>query len=351
MTVVRAVLLTIVMIVSIAGCLIAPAVDAENKPAPAPLTAPLDIGFIMSGPISDLGWNSAHERARIYLERELKGKVHTIIAEKVSEGAEAERVMEKMIAQGNRVLFSTSYGFMEPALRVAQRHPDVLIMQCWENKNLHPLKNVGTYFASYYEPIYVIGTVAGRMTKKNEIGYVAAHPIPALLLSLNSFTLGARSVNPKVKVRVVWTNSWSDPLTETEATRSLADQGVDTIVTDLSCSITAVQAAEKCHVYSAAYNADLRRLAPNGWLTGCQFNWGPLYVEQVQSMLNHTWQAKDYRYGAKYGYLQLSSFGQAVSPTVQTAALDLMNKIKDGQYVIFKGPIKDRDGKVELPAK
>jgi basic membrane protein A len=260
--------------------------------------------------------------------------------------------MEKMISQGNKLIFATSYGYLEPALRVATRHPDVIIMHCGRPNPQH-MKNVGSYglsFMNHYNPMYVAGMVAGRMTKKNEIGYVAAHPVPPLLLALNAFTLGARSVNPKTKVHVVWTNSWSDPPTEAEAANGLIDRGVDVLAAHLDSTVTVVQTAEKNHLYAVGYHADLHRLAPKGWLTGEYWDWGPLYVSIAQSVLNHTWVAGDDSHGAQCPYGKLSTLGQAVPKDVQQKALSLFHDLDSGKMIVFKGPLTDREGKVRIPA-
>jgi basic membrane protein A and related proteins len=310
--------------------------------------APLKVGFIMVGPIADQGWNYAQEQGRLYLESMLHGRVETTMAERVPESAEVERVMEKMIAQGNRLIFATAYGYLEPAQRVAARHPEVIIMQCGRS-NPVPAKNIGTYFINHYELAYVVGMVAGRITKKNEIGYVAAHPVPIILVSLNAFTLGVRSVNPKAKVHVIWTNTWSDPPTEAEAAKGLVDRGVDVLGSLESSTATVVQTAEKNHVYSVGDTADLHYLAPTGWLTGQQFDWGPLYVRIARSVIDHTWKADDKRYGVKDGVIKLSSFGRAVPDAVQKEAMQLVQKIGQRKLAIFCGPIKDRDGKEWIP--
>src|SRR3990167_7091629 len=170
--------------------------------------------------------------------------------------------MEKLIAQGNRLIFSTSYGYLEPAERVARRHPDVIFMQTWRPSRL---KNVGCYITYQYEPFYAVGVVAGKMTKKNSIGFVCAHPVPILLQDINAFTLGARSVNPKAKVHVVWTNSWSDPPTEAEAAKGLIDSGVDVLGCVLDSPLTVAKTAEQNHIMFVGSQADLQKIAPNSW--------------------------------------------------------------------------------------
>jgi basic membrane protein A len=220
---------------------------------------PFKIGFIMVGPVDDYGYNYAHNLGRLYLQSHLPN-VQTTVAEKVPESAEVERVMEKMIAQGNRLIFSTSYGYLEPAERVAKRHPDVTIMQTWRPAGL---KNIGCYSAYQYEPLYAVGSVVGKMTKKNSIGFVCAHPVPLLLQNINSFTLGVRSVNPKAKVHVIWTNSWSDPPTEAEACKSLIDSGVDVLGCVLDSPLTVAKTGEQNHIMVFGTQADLQKFAPN----------------------------------------------------------------------------------------
>jgi basic membrane protein A len=313
---------------------------------------PLKVGFIMVESVSDYGWNWAHDQGRLFMESKLPNQVKTSVAENVPESAEVERVMEKMIAQGNKLIFATSYGYLEPAWRVAARHPDVIIMHCGR-PNPHPMKNIGSYgicFGNHYNPDYVAGVVAGRMTKTNEIGYVAAHPVPPLLLTINALALGARSVNPKVKVHVVWTNSWHDSPTEAEAAKGLIDKGVDVLAAHVDSTVTVVQTAEKNHIYSVGYHADVHHLAPKGWLTGNRLEWGPLYVRIAKSVLDHTWEPGDEKCSSKDEYGKLSSFGPAVPKAVQKEATDLLSKIEQGKFVVFKGPMKDRDGKERLAA-
>jgi len=323
---------------------IAPTLAVEK-----PISQPLKVGFIMVESVNDWGWNYAHDQGRKFLENTLKGKVQTTFAENVPESAEVERVMEKMIAQGNKLIFATSYGYLEPALRVAARHPDVIIMECGRY-NSQPMKNVGTYAIRYYDPMYAVGVVAGRMTKKNEMGYVGGHPVPPLILNLNTFTLGAQSVNPKVKVYVVWTNSWHDPPTEAEAAKSLIDKGVDVLAAQMDSTLTVVQTAEKNHLYSIGHHADVHHVAPKGWLTCPCWNWGPLYVQITKSVIDHTWKAGNQRFDIKDGGVKLASFGSAVPKLVRQEANDIMQRIADGKLIIFKGPMKDREGNIRIPA-
>jgi len=307
-------------------------------------STPLKVGFITVGSVNDWGYNYAHDQGRRFMEAALPKQVETTIVENIPESAEVERVMEKMIANGTRLIFSTSYGYFDPALRVASRHPNVTFEQCGRIVPASS-KNVGTYFAKQYQPMYISGVVAGRMTKKNNLGFIAAHPVPQVLQNINAFTLGVRSVNPKAKVHVVWTNSWSDAPTEAEAAKGLIELGADVLTMHLDSPITVVQTAEKYGVMTVGYHADLKKFAPKGWLTGEMWNWGPLYVKIAQSVKNDTWKAGNARYGMNDGYTKLSSFGPAVPDTVQKEALGLKKKIEQGNFVVFQGPLKDRDGK------
>lgn len=318
------------------------------KPAPASQLAnkPFKIGFIMVGPVDDYGYNYAHNLGRLYLQSHLPN-VQTTVAEKVPENAEVERVMEKMIAQGNRLIFSTSYGYLEPATRVAKRHPEVIIMQTWRPSGL---KNMGCYAAYQYEPFYPVGMVAGKMTKKNSIGFVCAHPVPILLQNINSFTLGVHSVNPKAKVHVVWTNSWSDPATEAEACKGLIESGVDVLGCILDSPLTVAKTGERNGVMVVGSQADLQKFAPNNWLTGSRWNWNNAYLKMTKSVMDGTWKPESLWLGMKDGAVELCSFGKKVPPALQKQTQAVTEQIKQGKKVIFTGPLKDREGKQRLTA-
>lgn len=307
----------------------------------------LKVGFITVGPVSDWGYNYAHNQGRIFLEGVMSKDVQTSIVENIPESAEVERVMEKMIASGTKLIFPTSYGYLDPALRVAERHPEVIFMHCGGYKMSN---NLGTYFAYIHQPMFLAGVVAGRMTKSNKMGFVAAHPIPQVLWNINAFTLGARSVNPNVSVNVVWTNSWYDPATEAEAAKGLIDLGADVLTMHQDSPITVVQTAESRGIYSIGYHADLHQFAPKGWLTGAMWDWGELYEKIARSVKDGNWKPEIYRAGMESGNVKLASFGPAVPFEVQKEVLALRQKIEKGEYVVFQGPLKDRDGKERLSA-
>jgi basic membrane lipoprotein Med (substrate-binding protein (PBP1-ABC) superfamily) len=308
------------------------------------------VGFIYTGSATDCGWNNAHDNGRQFLESTMKGQVITTRAENIPENSSSERVMEKMIAQGNKVIFVTSYGFLEPALKVAKRHPDVRFMHC--GRMIPPgVPNVGSYFSTeYYEYLYASGVVAGKMTRTNKLAFVGGHPIPALIWCVNAFALGARSVNPKATVQVVWTNSWEDPAVEAEATRGLIERGCDVLASSLNSSLTVCRTAENAKAYSVGVSYDLHNQVPKGWLTGQGWNWGPLYVKVVKSIQDNSWKPVNLRYGSKDGYAILSPFGKSVPPSVQAQALKVVKAIHDGKLEVFPSGLKDRDGKLRLAA-
>jgi basic membrane protein A len=308
---------------------------------------PMKVGFLCVGPINDNGWNYAHNKGRLYLEKNMPGQVTTIMAESVPESAEAERVLEKMIAQGAKLIFTTSYGYLDPDMRVAARHPDVTFMQV---NRPYAEKNIGTYFSWQYQPMYMAGVAAGRMTKTNKLGYIAAHPVPPLMQAINAFTLGARSVNPKVTTKVIWINSWSDPPKEAEAIKGLVESGVDVIGHCQDNQNTVAKTAESLGVYCTGFYNDAHELAPKKWLTGACLDWGPLYVQITKSVMNHTWKSESIVKGMEGGYIKLSSFGPAVPDKVRKEIKSIEDNVKNGKMVVFQGPLKDRDGKLRLAA-
>lgn len=313
--------------------------------AESTVASPLKVGFLFVGPISDWGWSYAQNEGRLYVDSALRGKVQTTFAENVPEGADAERVMEKMIAQGVKLIFATSYAYLEPVLRVAARHPDVKFMQL---SRFEKRENLATYFYLQFQPMYAAGIVAGRMTKTNKIGFVGSRQIPPILQTINAFTLGVRSVNPKAKVKVVWTNTWVDPALEAEAAKGLFDNGVDVLGFDLSNPVTIVKTAESSGVSVVGCYTDVHQFAPKCWLTGASFNWGPYYTKVAQSVMNSTWKSGLTICDAQGGGVKLSSFGVSVPKSVRDEATKAMTDIAQGKLTVFQGPVRDAEGKVRL---
>jgi basic membrane protein A and related proteins len=317
---------------------------AETKNAAA---QPLKVGFLCVGAVSDHGWNNAHNQGRLKLEQNLSGQVQTTLAEKVPENAEAERVLERMVSQGNKLIFTTSYGFLDPALRVAKRHPNVTFMQV---NRFQTAANLGTYFSHQYQPMYLAGMAAGKTTKSNKLGFIAAHPVPPLIQAINAFTLGARSVNPHMETKVVWINSWSDPAMESEAVKGLAESGVDVIAHAQDNQNAIMKACENASIYSVGFYSDAHDLAPKGWLTGACLDWAPLYQRIATNVIAKKWQPEIIAPGMEGGYIKLSSFGKAVSEPVKKQVLAKQKEMLSGKFSIFQGPLKDRKGKERLAA-
>lgn len=330
----RSFLLAIVLLISLA-------LSSRSAFAEA---AKLKVGFLYDSSMNDAGWTTAHNQGRLYMESRVPG-VDTIVAENVPETSEAQRVLEKMVAQGCKLIFTTSYGFLEPALKVAKRHPEITIMQV---NRVQTANNLGTYFCYLYEPMYIAGTIAGKMTKSNKLGLIGGHPTPVVLQLANAFELGARSVNPKATLKVVWINSWSDPPLEAESVRGLHEAGVDVITQAVDGNTTMARTAESLGIYSVGNYVDSHELAPHGWLTGGCLNWGPLYEKTANSVIDHSWRPSVVITSMKDGAIKLSSIGSAVPSTLQKQALQLENSIKDGRLIVFQGPVKDRDGNVRL---
>jgi basic membrane protein A and related proteins len=305
---------------------------------------PIKVGFIMVGPLKDCGWDQAHNEGRLYVQSVLGKQVETTVVENVAEDSDAERVMERMIVQGNKLIFATSFGYMEPVLRVASRHPDVVFMQV--NRAAYT-KNVGTYSGYIDQPMYLAGMVAGRTTKTNRLGFVGGHPIPQIMQQINAYALGARSVNPKVKVSVVWINSWGDPPAESEAAKALIEKGADVLSTTNIFS-TVLQVAETSGIYSVGLYGDQHKFLPRSWLTGSYYNWGPLYLKITKEVQNGVWKPNSSCYGMKDNCTKLVSFGSAVPKKVQQEVSLAEQRIKQGKLTVFQAPLSDRDGRERL---
>src|SRR5689334_9115914 len=305
---------------------------------------PLKIGFVYVSPIGDAGWTYQHDLARKEMEKALGAKVQSKFVENVPEGADAERVIRELAQSGHKLIFTTSFGYMNPTIKVAQQFPGTYFEHATGYKTA---KNVGTYNARFYEGRYLAGIVAGRMTKSNVAGYVAAFPIPEVVMGINAFTRGMRSVNPKAEVKVVWVNSWFDPGRESEAANTLAAQGAD-VLTHHTDSTAVVQAAETKKVYAVAYHSDMSKYGPNSQITAVTHVWDKYYTERAQAVLNGTWKPDNVWGGIKEGMIQMGPFGKAVTKETQ----DLMKKaeadIAAGKLHPFTGPMKDNEGKERL---
>jgi len=309
-------------------------------------TEPLKIGFVYVSPIGDAGWTFQHDTGRKEMEKALGGKVTTKYIESVPEGADAERVIRELAQSGHSLIFTTSFGYMNPTIKVAQAFPKVTFEHATGYKTA---KNVGTYNARFYEGRYLAGIVAGKMSKSNVAGYVAAFPIPEVVMGINAFARGMRSVNPKAEVKVVWVNSWYDPGREREAADTLISQGAD-VVTHHTDSTAAVQAAEAKKVYAVAYHSDMSKYGPNAHLTAVTHNWGEFYTRTAQAVLDGKWKVEQPWMGIKDNVIRMAPFNKVVPQDVQDLVKKTEGDIRSGKFHPFTGPIRDNEGKERLAA-
>ncbi|MGB8701854.1 MAG: BMP family ABC transporter substrate-binding protein [Thermosynechococcaceae cyanobacterium] len=322
--------------------------------SPSAATKDLVMGFIYVGPKDDYGYNQAHFLGKSGIQL---ANVKTVDQASVPENSEVQEVMRNMIEQDNAtVLFPTSFGYFDPhILKIAAEYPEIQFFHCGGlyQEGKHP-KNVGSYFGYIDEAQYLAGIVAAHMSKSGQLGFVAAKPIPQVLRNINSFTLGARSINPAVITKVVFTGDWSLPVKEAEATNSLIDQGIDVITCHVDSPKIVIETAEKRGIYSSGYHANLSALAPKGFLTGAEWNWSTVYTEiatliQSGKTLSNGGISHLLRGGYKEGYIKLSDYGPAVAEVAKKSADEAKEKIKTGSLVIYKGEIKDNSGKVVVP--
>lgn len=306
--------------------------------------AEMKVGFVYVSPIGDAGWSYAHNQGRLAVEA-MEG-VTTSYVEAVPEGPDSERVMLNMARKGYDVVFATSFGYMDPMLKVAKQFPKVVFMHC---SGFKQATNMGNYFGRMYQPRYLSGMVAGAMTRSDILGYVAAFPIPEVIRGINAFALGAQAVNPKVQVRVVWTKTWYDPATEKEAAKSLLDVGAD-VIAQHQDSPGPQEAAQEKGVYSVGYNSDMSAFAPKAHMTAPVWNWGPFYTQTVEQARKGAWKSEATWYGMKEGIVDLAPFGAMVPDSVRKKVLAKKKEILTGSTDVFAGPIKDQKGTVRIPA-
>jgi basic membrane protein A len=300
------------------------------------------VAFVYIGPPGDLGWTYEHDRGRKMLEEQLGDAVETKYIENVPEGPDAARVIRDYAKQGYDMIFTTSFGYMDPTLEVAQEFPDVLFEHCSGYKTAD---NMSTYFGRIYQPRYLSGIVAGEMTEVNKIGYVAAFPIPEVIRGINAFTRGVRSVNPEAEVSVVWTNTWYDPVKEREAAVALLDEGVD-IVTQHQDTTEPQKAAQERGALSIGYDSDMRSFVGDTVLTSPIWNWGTYYVDTVQAAINGEWETHQFWGGLETDVVQLADYSPKVPEDVQNMVADERERIVDTDWDVFCGPVTDQGGNV-----
>ena len=309
--------------------------------APAPKAEPLKIAFAYVGPVGDGGWTFAHDNARKAVEKQFGDKVVTSFVENVPEAADAERVLRDMAGQGNKLIFGTTFGYMEPMLKVAADLKDVKFEHATGYKTA---ENMRTYDSRTYEGAYMAGVIAGGMTKSNTLGVVGSVPIPEVIRNINSFTLGAQSVNPKIKTKVVWVNKWFDPPKETEAAQSLINGGADVLFQNTDSSAV-LKAAAKAGKYAFGWDSDMSSYAPEAHLASAIINWAPYYIKATGDALEGKWTSGSVWWGVKEDAIDIVSISDKVPAELKDKVLGIKNGLKDGSFVIWKGPIVGQDGK------
>lgn len=315
---------------------------AAAAPAPEPKPEPLKIGFAYVGPVGDGGWTFAHDNARKALEKEFGDKIVTSFVEKVPESADAERVFRDMASQGNKLIFGTTFGYMEPMLKAAADLKDVKFEHATGYKTA---ENLRTYDSRTYEGAYLAGVIAGKMTKSNVLGYVGSVPIPEVIRNINSFTLGAQSVNPKIKTKVVWVNEWFNPPKETEAATSLINGGADVLMQNTDSSAV-LQTAESKGKRAFGWDSDMTAYGPKAHLGSAVINWAPYYISATKEALEGKWATGKSWWGVKEGAIDIVSLAADVPEDTKKKIDEIKAGLKDGSFSIWKGPIMDTAGKV-----
>jgi basic membrane protein A len=300
----------------------------------------LKVGFIGVGPIGDLGWTFQHDVGRQAMVKALGDKVDTTFVENVPEGADAERAIEQLARTGHKLIFTTSFGFMDPTIKVAAKYPNVFFEHCTGFKRA---ANVSTYAARFYEGRYIQGQIAAKMSKTGVIGYIVSFPIPEVISGINSTMLGAQSINPNMKVKIVWVNSWFDPPKEADAAKALVDQGAD-ILTQHTDSPAAMQIAEQRGIHAFGQSSDMIKFGPKAQLTADTDYWGNYYTERAQAVLDGKWKSEDTWGGLKAGMVVMSPYTN-MPDDVKKMAMETEAAIKAGTLHPFKCPVVDQDGK------
>lgn len=319
----------------------APAPAAE---APAPKPEPLKIAFAYVGPVGDGGWSFAHDNGRKAIEKEFGDKVVTSFVESVPESADAERVLRDLAGQGNKLIFGTTFGYMESIQKIAGDLKDVKFEHATGYKTA---ENVRTYDSRTYEGAYMAGVIAGAMTKSNTLGVVGSVPIPEVIRNINSFTLGAQSVNPKIKTKVVWVNEWFSPPKETEAATSLINGGADVLFQNTD-SPAVLKTAQEKGKRAFGWDSDMTAYGPKAHLGSAIINWTPYYLKSVRDVLDGTWTSGQAWWGVKEGAIDMVSIAQDVPAEIKAKVEDVKKGLKDGTFSIWKGPLLDNAGKEVL---
>ena len=304
---------------------------------------PFKAGFVYVGPVADFGWSHQHDLGRQAAQKALGDKLKTTYVESVKEGPDAERVIRELATAGNGIIFTTSFGFMNPTLKVAKQFPKIKFEHATGYKRTD---NLATYNIRFYEGRYVQGVIAGRMSKSGVVGYIGSVPIPEVVMGLNAFIRGMRTVNPNGKIKLVWINGWYDPGKESDAAKALIDQGADMIAQHTD-SAAPLQVAEQRGIHGFGQASDMIKFAPKAQLTSSIDHWDEYYTQRIQAAMDGSWKTQDVWGGLKSDMLEMAPWTNMPDDVAQ-AAQKADDGIKDGSIVIFKGPINDQSGKIKV---
>ncbi|MEI6550784.1 MAG: BMP family ABC transporter substrate-binding protein [Betaproteobacteria bacterium] len=329
-----------------AACFLSPISSLAAEPSPPATKSPVKAAFVYVTPVFEAGWTHQHDEGRKAVEKALGSAVKTTVVDNVAEGADSERVVRDLAQQGHDVIFTTSFGYMEPTLKVAKEFPNVKFESITGYKTD---VNVSVANARYYEGRYLAGVAAGRMTQSNVAGYVAGFPIPEVLQGLNAFTLGMRSVNPKAQVKVIWLNTWFDPVKERDAAFALFNQSVD-VITFHTASNAVMVAAQERGKMAIAYHSDMRKVAPDAQLMAVTHEWGAYYTQRVSDVQKGQWRTGNVWAGLKEGMIRVGDFGPKLPAKVRDEIVKVQQDISQGKRHPFQGPIADNEGKAIVAA-
>jgi basic membrane protein A len=325
------------------GALAALGLAALVAAAPASAEEKLKVGFVYVGPVGDFGWSYQHEVGRRAMQEALGDKVESTYVENVPEGPDAERVIEGLVRSGHKLIFTTSFGFMEATVKVAQRNPDVKFEHATGYKRL---PNLATYAGRFYQGRYISGQIAAKMSKTGVVGYIGSFPIPEVVSGINAFMLGAQSIRPDMKVKIVWVNSWFDPGKEADAAKALLDQGAD-ILAQHTDSPAAMQVAAERGALAFGQDSDMIKFGPKTQLTSIVNHWSDYYIDRVNAVLNGTWESTDVWGGLDTGMVEMAPYTN-MPDDVKALAVETEKAIHDGKYQVFTGPIIKQDGSVAV---
>jgi simple sugar transport system substrate-binding protein len=303
------------------------------------------VGFVAIGPKNDGGWTQAHWNGAQALAQELGDKVEITFLENVPEGPDTERAIEGLVQAGNKLIFTTSFGYMDPTIKVAAKYPDVMFEHATGFKTA---PNVTTYNARFYQGRYIIGQIAAKLSKTGTAGYIVSFPIPEVIMGINSFMLGAQSVNPDFKLKIIWVNTWMDPAKEGDAAKALFDQGVD-IITQHTDSTEPLKVAEQRGLHGFGQSLDMIDAAPKAQLTSLIDNWAPYYIARTKAAMDGTWKSQSSWDGLAEGTVKIAPYTN-MPDDVAAAAKEMEEKIRTGAFHPFTGPIMKQDGTEVVPA-